>query len=63
MATKNKKSEDQYYTLVAEFIKGEFDGALVRIESPEFIKAGSQMTIRLGCGESVEVLIHSCVAE
>lgn len=63
MATKKKKSKDQYYTLVAEYLTGEFKDTLVHIESPDPIKAGSKMTIRLTTGDYVEVFIHSCVAE
>ena len=63
MATKKKKSKDQYYTLIAEYLTGEFRDTVVQIESPDEVKPGSRMNIRLVDGTYVEVFIHSCVAE
>lgn len=63
MATKKKKSDDQYYTLLAEYLTGEFKGVLVHIESPDPIKAGHKLNIRTTNGEYTEVLILACVAD
>ena len=63
MAIKKKKSDDQYYTLIAEYLTGEFKGTLVQVESPDSVKAGSKMNIRLVSGDYVEILILACTAE
>jgi hypothetical protein len=58
-----KKSKDQYYTLIAQYLTGDFKGTLVQVESPDSVKAGSKMNIRLTTGDYVEILILSCTAE
>lgn len=63
MATKKKKSKDQYYTLIGEYLTGDFKGQMVRIESPDPIKVGQKLNFRSHEGEWIEFLIHACTAE